>query len=234
MHTSLATRGAPDTNESDTFSEALDALRPGNPELFSGPLGTLDEDGSDTISEAVDALHAGDPETLHAENLHSCSTDVDAISDVVEEEEEEITEQWQEASPPALLLPSGTLKARSYTFVTEVPMFPETSPDGKVYVVNISGLTTEEALKMHTRLQYSHPGGGSDLKTRSPFLGDIPVWRKRLICNGVKVCPQLNPRAIWTHDKNALAILRTNLGQPHLDNPQHMQYEPSLADLTYT
>ena len=72
------------------------------------------------------------------------------------------------------------------------------------------------------------------MKTRSPFLGDIPVWRKRLICNGVKVCPQLNPRAIWTHDKNALAILRTNLGQPHLDNPQHIQYEPSLADLTYT
>ena len=89
---------------------------------------------------------------MHAENLHLCSTDVDAISDAVEEEEEEeITEQWQEANPPALLLPSGTLKARSYTFVTEVPMFPETSSDGKVYVVNISGLTTEEALKMHTR-----------------------------------------------------------------------------------
>ena len=78
--------------------------------------GALDEDGSDT--EAVAALYAGNFGTLHAENLHSCSTNVDAICNAVEEEE--IIEQWQEAAPPALLLPNGNLKARCYTFVEEV------------------------------------------------------------------------------------------------------------------
>ena len=36
-------------------------------------------------------------------------------------------------------------------------MFPETSPDGEVYVVSISGLTTDEALKMYTNYNNHTP-----------------------------------------------------------------------------
>ncbi|KAJ5085455.1 hypothetical protein N7532_007208 [Penicillium argentinense] len=132
-------------------------------------------------------------------------------------ERNEATADPNEQPEPQVTIPlsGGThdvVETAKIEHVISLPEYPQTHDLGYAYVVNLRGLSYEQASQVLTSIQYSYAKVGTETVAFNPFLG-CKTRKRRLKCTGVSICTFAHPLIMSSQHYLADEDLFTSLSE---------------------